>query len=212
MDAEHLETVGWDLADSGRRDLLQKVGARIWHQWAQDIAVGKHPRRSALLAFLRVWVAPLSNWLPHGMAHYLADRLDPEVATPGPVGRPRLSSKKKTEKLSRDESIALDVLVSWRENKKSKTHGPQRAAIEGVAERWGLHEVDVKFAFRDYRENAEILAKLRAGASWESLSHTELNVLCGEPDYLWRFVLLELTDDELRRIAAGESRFRVLGR
>ena len=211
MNAEDLEGQGYRLADAGREDLLRSVGTEIWKRWAGEILKGKHPRRSDLLAFLRGWADPVGDWLPKGMADYLADRLDTAVSTPDLGGRPPLSRSEESERYARDLTIADEVLISWRAHRKAGTPYPQQAAYNSVAERSGLPAVEVRLAFSRHRKAAETIVKLaESDETMESLSNDELEALCAGPESLAGLILSALTPDAVNRLAGGESLDRVL--
>ncbi len=212
MNAEDIERQGYRLADAGREDLLRSVGTEIWNRWAREILKGKHPRRSDLLAFLRGWVDPVENWLPKGMADYLADRLDPAVPTRDSGGRPPLAYSEESERYERDLDICREVLMSWEDHIESGTPYPQLAACKSVAERFRLSLADVRLAFSRNRKAAEIMVKLAVSEeTMESLPNDEIETLAGAgPESLQGLILSALPPDAVKRLAGGESLDRVL--
>ena len=109
MNAHELELFGDLMAGAGRGDLLRSVGTRIWAGWHQEILSERHPKRSFLIAFLRFWSAPAGDWIPKGMADYLADRLDPTVSTPDRGGAPPPSDGEVSERDLKELQISVDA-------------------------------------------------------------------------------------------------------
>lgn len=210
MNAQELQKTGWYLDDLGRQDLLRHIGAAIWMEWSSEIRVEKHPARAALLAFLRCWAAPAGDWLPPGMADYLADRLDKGVSTPDRGGRPTEPISVKLDEHALQVHIAALVLEAWTRHRKTKTPYPQRAAFKTVADALDLREVDVRLVFFRHRKTAEARAKVAQGTAINSLSNEDLAAFVSGPKSVSDLIIKALTPSELARIRHGESLDSVL--
>ena len=210
MNAQDLESQGNHLADLGRHDLLRHIGTAIWWRWAGKIREGEHPSRSHLLAFLRAWAAPVGDWLPPGMASYLADRLDPAVSSRDRGGRPRLSSSRESQDYERELRIAGDVLRSWQAHKNAGTPYPQQTALKSVAEANSLPEATVRLAFSRRRKTAELASVAKNAQPLTSLSNADIKALASGPKDMSSLIMGALTPSEIKRIVDGESLERVL--
>ena len=203
--AGDLERYGSYLGDLRCHELVRHVGNVIWLNLQVGIRDGMHPSNAVLVAFLRCWADPEGDWLPAGMADYLADRFDKAVPTPGPSGHPSKAISKKHDAFRLEIDIAMDVLRSWAQHKEDGTDYPQKTACKAVAAERGMAVTKVRVIFSQRRQAAEVEARLAEGVRMADLSDEEFRALDHGPQGVWDLIVGSFTPAEEERVATGES-------
>lgn len=129
---------------------IRIVAAAIWAAWLQDMIERRsHPSNRFLAAFL--WAFSKLDWLPPGLAHYLACRLHPKIHYPSSKGgRPARRRSVRATVARKERTLALHVYLLWQLYQLAGVSNPQEAALEKVAEGCGMDITDVNILWSKY--------------------------------------------------------------